>query len=92
MAEYKNSGVLFSQNVKKSEKAPDYTGDITLTLSDFEQQPDGTIKVRLAGWKRSSANGKTFLSLRGEQPRAKQDERPQSSSSAVEDIDNDIPF
>lgn len=90
MAEYTNQGVLFSQDVKKSEKAPDYTGEIILTLRDFTVETDGTIKVRLAGWKRKTKTGKTFLSLRGEQNKPQQQQSRPAQSSSFDD--DDVPF
>jgi hypothetical protein len=94
MAEYKNTGALFAQAVKKNPKAPDYTGEITLTASDFTTDGDGLIKVRIAGWKRQSKTGKTFLSLTAEQQRPQGEQQPRqfTKSNAVEDIDDDVPF
>lgn len=55
MADYdnKNSGVLFVNNDKKTEKSPDYSGTINIEGKDY----------KLVGWKRDSKNGKKFLSL-----------------------------
>lgn len=64
MPEYVNNGTLFSNSVKKSEKSPDYSGDITLDLSALGIGT-GTHKIQLAGWKKiSSKTNKSFLSLR----------------------------
>jgi hypothetical protein len=94
MAEYKNSGALFHQAVKKNPKAPDYSGEIILTLRDFIEEPDGTIKVRLAGWKKQSKSGSTFLSLSGSAPLQKTDEpkREFNNGGGFEQMDEDIPF
>jgi len=46
------SGVLFPEKEKKSEKAPDFKGNIML----FGKQ------VRIAGWKKQGQRG-TFISL-----------------------------
>lgn len=55
MQEYSNlnKGVLFAELDKKTEKSPDYTGKIDINGKE----------MRLAGWKRQSKNGTTFLSL-----------------------------
>lgn len=51
--DYEMSGLLFPERNKKSEKAPDYTGKLTM----------GGTEYRLAGWKREGTKG-TFLSLK----------------------------
>lgn len=53
-----NKGVLFQEQEKKSEKAPDYTGKLNVEGKEF----------RIAGWKRLSKNGKPFLSLSVSEP------------------------
>jgi hypothetical protein len=47
-------GALFRATEKKSDRAPDYRGDLTLA--------DGT-KLELAGWLKEDRNGKKYLSL-----------------------------
>ena len=75
-----NTGVLFSSKAKKTEKSPDYFGDMLIDLSAF-QIKDGKIAVRLGGWKRQSKTGSTYLSLaasapqeQGFAPKAKEDD------------------
>ena len=82
--EYKNSGALFSVAVKKNPKQPDDRGDITLTLSDFKVE-NGKIRVGIAGWKRESKTGKTFLSITGSQ-------YEDYKTQAKEEKDDDVPF
>ena len=84
--EYLNSGALFANLVKKNPKAPDYYGDLLIDLSAF-QVVDGKIKVALAGWKKTSKNGKTFLSIS-----AKQFEERTSNPQPKQEQDDDIPF
>jgi predicted RNA-binding protein with RPS1 domain len=84
---YPNSGVLFSQKVKKSLKAPDYSGNIVIDVKDFVEE-NGQIKIRLAGWKKVSKNGNTFLSLKADMDR-KQTEAPRENES---ESDEDLPF
>jgi hypothetical protein len=55
--DYPNSGALFAQAVKKSDKSPDYWGDITITVKDFQIE-NGQIKIALSGWKKTSKAGK----------------------------------
>lgn len=61
--EYPNSGALFQNKVKKSPKAPDYRGDVLLDLTALGCG-QGTVKLELAGWKKTSQKGTTFLSLK----------------------------
>jgi hypothetical protein len=60
--EYLNSGTLFQNKVKKNPKSPDYQGDMTLDLSALGIGT-GKAKLRIAGWKKTSSKGTTFLSL-----------------------------
>lgn len=60
--EYLNSGTLFQNRVKKNPKAPDYQGDMTLDLAALGIGT-GKAKLRIAGWKKTSSKGTTFLSL-----------------------------
>ena len=63
MPEYDNtnSGVLFQNNQKTTEKSPDYTGKLDVNGHEY----------RLAGWKKKAKNGATFLSLKISEPQAK---------------------
>lgn len=61
-----NSGSLFVNTNKKSENAPDYSGTITIggDLLEEIRGADGTIDIKIAGWKKTSQKtGTTFLSL-----------------------------
>lgn len=49
-----NRGALFVNNQRKSEKSPDYSGTLNV---------DG-VEFSLAGWKRKSQKGTSFLSLK----------------------------
>ena len=49
-----NRGVLFVKKNKKNEKQPDYDGNINIAGKDYA----------LAGWKKTSQKGATFLSLK----------------------------
>jgi|688.fasta_scaffold370196_4 uncharacterized protein (DUF736 family) len=49
-----NRGVLFVKKNKKNEKQPDYDGNINVDGKDYA----------LAGWKKTSQKGATFLSLK----------------------------
>ena len=49
-----NRGVLFVKKNKKNEKQPDYDGNINVDGKDYA----------IAGWKKTSQKGATFLSLK----------------------------
>lgn len=61
-----NSGALFVKKNKKSEKSPDYDGKINVEGKDWA----------IAGWKRTSKNGNTFLSLKVSEPRVEVNGQP----------------
>lgn len=73
--EYDNTNqfAFFKQNPedKKSEKAPDYksNGRYALELSDeLRAHVAAGGKLEIAGWKRTSAGGKQFLSCTVDKP------------------------
>lgn len=79
MPEYDNtnSGVLFRNENKKSEKAPEYTGKINVDGVDKE----------LAAWVKESKSGKKFFSIRVSEPYEK------AAPAAKEDpIEEEVPF
>lgn len=53
-----NSGVLFTNDKKGNEKAPDYKGKLNVDGKEYE----------LAGWIRQGKNG-NFLSVKVQEPR-----------------------
>ncbi len=70
--DYPPSGTLFEAKVRKSDRSPDYTGQLELpkeVVDDLVKQiKDGRTKPKLSiiGWKKiSGKSGKPFLSLRG---------------------------
>lgn len=56
-----NRGVLFKNDKKGNEKAPDYTGTINF----------GGKEMSLAGWLKESKSGTKFISLSISEPRPK---------------------
>lgn len=63
--EYDNNmrGTLFHEKDKKNANSPDYTGGVEI---------DG-VKLRLAGWIKTSKSGKRFLSLALSYPKDDED-------------------
>lgn len=83
-----NSGTLMASKSKKTEKSPDYWGDVTLDVSKLGLQ-DGKGKVRLSGWKKQSKTGTTFLSL---QLAPQQEQQDMPRENKIQEMDDDIPF
>lgn len=77
MSDYTNSGILFKNDKKGNDKAPEYTGKINI---------DGTEK-RLAAWVKDGAKGK-FMSLK-----VSDFEQNNSPAEKVDNSDqDDLPF
>lgn len=68
-------GSLFKNEKKEKESQPDYTGKVMI----------GGVEKRLAGWKKQTKNGGTFLSLQVSEFQAKQ-EAPASTPATEEDM------
>jgi len=74
-----NKGVLFKNDKKGNEKAPDYTGKMNVNGKE----------MRLAAWIREGAKGK-FMSLSLSEQQEK--EPSKTEPSKIEDMDEDVPF
>ena len=96
MTEYDNTnrGVLFRENEKKSDKAPDYKGKLNVEGKEYE----------LAGWIRVSKAGNKFLSVSVSEPwqggkaadkpttDSQRSQRSQRAQQPPGDFDDTIPF
>lgn len=71
-------GALFKNDKKESDKHPDYKGNIMLGGKVYE----------IAGWKKDGGKG-TFLSLKGSEPRQKDNTARALRSDKPDDL---IPF
>lgn len=77
-----NTGTLFPNDYKKQDNHPDVKGDLfidrTLLNALMSKSSDPLVKISLSGWNKSSANGKTFVSLAASEPWVKpaEDEIP----------------
>ena len=76
-----DSGVLFREKEKKSEKAPDYRGKLNVAGHDYE----------LAGWIKEGKNGK-FLSLKVQEPFKKSEPKAAPVYKGGADDSDSIPF
>lgn len=90
-----NSGALFTNDRKETEKHPDYTGSINVGGHDYW----------LSAWKKKSKDGKSFLSMavklkdgqtrdsrKDEQPARRQEPAEAPRKSMKDDMDDFIPF
>lgn len=75
-----NSGVLFKNERKDTDKHPDYTGKINV---------NGT-EMRLAAWIREGKSGK-FMSLKVSELNPNGSQKP-TPKATFDDIPSDLPF
>lgn len=65
--EYLNTGGLFVSTIKKTEKSPDYFGNIKIDRNYLkflmDQHDEDGVEIKIGGWKRESKNGNRFISL-----------------------------
>lgn len=85
---YPDSGRLIAAKVKKSQKSPDYWGEIAIdvkNMANVRVDDNGLHIFKLSGWKKTSKAGSTYLSFaidrREREPEVKQ-----------EQDDEDVPF
>jgi hypothetical protein len=92
---YPDSGSLRASSVKKGPKSPDYWGNIAINLKDGTNitTEDGLTVVKLSGWKKVDAQGKTYLSISVDRfvPKQASEGRQQPRQEDNFD-DSDIPF
>lgn len=60
-----DSGRLMAAQSKRSEKSPDYWGEIAINPKDLNNVTveNGLYVYKLSGWKKKSKSGSTYLSL-----------------------------
>ena len=86
MSDYdnENSGVLFKNDRKESDRHPDYTGTYT--------DGDGN-EFWLSAWIKTGQSGKKFMSLSTRRKDENQGQKPANSKPADNfDFEQDIPF
>jgi hypothetical protein len=77
-----NTGVLFRDEKRTNDRAPEYTGKWT---------DENGKEWRLAAWVKEGKNGKKFFSLKAEDHRVKQGGGANTGYSGG-DLDDSIPF
>ena len=105
MAQYPASGILFQNDRKQNERQPDYTGNLEVdreVVTDlWNQMQEGVEhpKANLVGWRKTSKNGKPFLSLRSDLLKERKEKGgyqapsgyPNNQNSSNQ-MDDEIPF
>ncbi len=94
-----NTGTLFHNTSKQSEKHPDRRGQIHLSREFLEKmmEQDGELVVMdISAWENTSAKGVEYLSLGIQAPyvkQAKPEPKPEPPKQAdLDDDSDDIPF
>ena len=94
---YPDSGSLRATISKRTPMSPDYWGNIAINLNDMTniKTEDGLTVIKLSGWKKVDASGKTYLSVSVDRfvPAAEASQAPAPKAKpAAADSDDDIPF
>lgn len=78
-----NSGSLFFNQKKSSDKAPDFTGTLTIgeELAELLRKSPGSVQFRLAGWKKVTSTGNSWLSISVSNNEPPQQRKPFSSNN-----------
>lgn len=86
----KDTGRLMASQSKKSEKSPDYWGEIAIDVKDMTkvQTQNGLHIFRINGWKKKSKSGVVYLSLAVDRWIPKEE----SKRNDEPEDDSDIPF
>lgn len=89
----KDSGRLMASQSKRTEKSPDYWGEIAIDIKDMtkvQKTEDGLYVFKVNGWKKKSRAGATYLSLAVDRFIPKEESRQQPAKD--DDLDGDVPF
>lgn len=88
---YPDGGKLRASTSKRGQMSPDYWGDIAINMNDMTNiKKDGDLLVvKLSGWKKQDASGKTYLSIAVDRYVPKEEAQ---SKPAVQLQDDDLDF
>jgi uncharacterized protein (DUF736 family) len=89
-----NTGSLWANDRKTSENHPDLRGEVVIDrklLADLMAKGENPVKIALAGWNKTTVNGRDYVSLVASEPFVPQ-KRVEQEHPKVEDDDQDIPF
>ena len=77
-----NSGALFKNADKKTDKHPDYRGDINV----------GGVDHFISAWLKTSKNGTKYMSLSVTEKNANNTRSPPKSKPVEDEFNDEIPF
>lgn len=91
---YPDSGSLRATMSKRTPMSPDYWGNIAINLNDLTgiKTEDGLTIVKLSGWKKVDASGKTYLSVSVDRFVPAAEAAPAPKAKPADDDMDDIPF
>lgn len=84
-----NFGNLNATKAKKNPQEPDYWGEVKVDLSTVDIE-NNVATVKLGGWRKKTANGNTWLSLKVNTWKGDGKQQAKSADTGIED--DDIPF
>lgn len=90
-----NTGSLWANDRKTAENHPDLRGEVVVDkqlLVDLMSKGENPVKIALAGWNKTSASGRDYVSLVASEPFVPQKRVEQAPRPAVADDSEDIPF
>ena len=90
-----NTGSLWANDRKTAENHPDLRGEVVVDkqlLVDLMSKGENPVKIALAGWNKTSASGRDYVSLVASEPFVPQKRVEQAPPPAAATDDEDIPF
>ena len=88
-----NTGSLWANDRKTSENHPDLRGEVVIDkqlLVDLMSKGENPVKIALAGWNKTTATGRDYVSLVASEPFVPQKRIEQKPAAATDD--EDVPF
>ena len=90
-----NTGSLWANDRKTSENQPDLRGEVVVDkqlLVDLIAKGENPVKIALAGWNKTTVNGRDYVSLVASEPFIPQKKVEPEPKRAQTVDDEDIPF
>ena len=89
-----NTGSLWANDRKTAENHPDLRGEVVIDkqlLIDLMSKGENPVKIALAGWNKTTATGRDYVSLVASEPFVPQ-KRIEQAKPPVATDDEDVPF